>query len=247
MREIAMWRSQENVLSYMVAQAIGKTEKTIPVYVVSVKQSVDMLFRLLFMPRSLRIYASFPITRATKVAGLKAEIDNFRSRLNNSFTVFDPLTIEEEILWLKASEAQADQKTVSLSGVDRWGTSLEGTLAQERERKYPIKYPLKLPLDEVKEVALDAHWHTEQSDFNFIDQAECVTAYRPEPTGIVSSGVRAELQYARGKKQIVLYYDSKEDPDPETSPFRGYGRIRTGLEDVFNDLECIQGSKNKCT
>jgi len=90
------------------------------------------------------------------------------------------------------------------------GNLFAGNLAQEREKKYPINYPLKLPLDEVKEVALDAHWHTEQSDFNFIDQAECITAYRPEPTGIVSSGVRAELQYARGKKRIIVYYDPRK-------------------------------------
>jgi len=66
LREIAMWRSQEYVLSYLMAKATEEGEKTIPVYVVSVKQNVDMLFRLLFMPKSLRIYASFPITGARR-------------------------------------------------------------------------------------------------------------------------------------------------------------------------------------
>lgn len=245
LREISMWRSQETVLSYLFAKAIEITGRTVAVYVVPVKHHVDMLFRLLFRPNILRVYVSFPITGVRKVAGLKTKIDIFRSRLNSSFTVFDPLTLEEEILRLKASEAPANQKFVSLSSEDGCTLSLEGTLAQGRERAYPIKYPLKLPLDEVKEVALDAHWQTEQYDFTFVDQADCVVAYRPEPKGIVSSGVRAELQYARGKKRIVIYYDPAEDPNPEDSPFRGYGLIRTNLDDVFEDLAQIQTAKSQ--
>lgn len=127
LRELALTRATEIMISDVISQEIilpfdGYHQKN---RVISVRQSPEDVYRLLFKPKMLKVYASFPISKTRFADETRSEIDAFRDAMKRDFMVFDPLTIDEkllqfiliEYLWWKETPVELIAKKVK-GGLD---------------------------------------------------------------------------------------------------------------------------------
>lgn len=100
LNEISNARQIETMTADAIAQEVlGRDEDyACRCFVLSVRQSPTMLYRLLCEPARARIYASFPISKTRFVEDRRDEINAFRRAVHEEFTVFDPLCIDEKLL-----------------------------------------------------------------------------------------------------------------------------------------------------
>lgn len=230
LREIMHWRDSEILLAELLASHVA-AQKNTPLYphenalVVAVRHSPNMLYRLLFDRQRLRIYTSFPIgapRRLTDMSRRKAafqEIDRFRRKLAEDFTVFDPLTIDEFPMQYKcdALKGAVTEPIINLPAGDQWTIPAEETLCDEDRQDVQLEtsqvaeIALKLGAEGKSEIARQ----TQIRDHRLIDQSDIVVVYRPTMLGDGdwSHGTYDEASYAyrRGKPFIVIR-DKAEDP-----------------------------------
>jgi len=103
LRETMTWRNIETLMTDSLAKHVAPRDQPAEIHrypykrspVVSIKHPPEMLYKLLFKPEILKIYAAFPITRTRDDSKKRAEIDHFRNVLHKNFVVFDPLTIDK--------------------------------------------------------------------------------------------------------------------------------------------------------
>lgn len=229
LRELLTWREFETVLTDFLAQELisskyrkGDNALFFPFErspIVAVRHAPVMLYRLLFKPEIVRIYISFPITEARKQKEYIQEFDEFRARLCEHFTVYDPVTIDELPL-----QALLENENRQLKASDCWPIPANQTLCgRARNRSY------KINIDEIKEITrrtgLGAKSQTilerqiENRDLRMIDQSDCIVAYRPMFRGDkkkkrtdFSGGTDAEWSFAEthGKPRFLVH-DRKVD------------------------------------
>lgn len=237
LREIAAWRSVEVMVSDLLAQQMYPG-KQLPNYVVARKHPPTTLHRLLFCPDSLVVYLSFPISHVRRDPRLRAEIDRFRLRLHERYTVFDPLAIDERILRTLCENRGPDGE-VLLRAEERWPVLPEGQ-GERQDRNYPIH----LVAPEVEEVLLDIDRQTVERDYRLIRQSDCLAVYRPQLGGIASTGVHSEMMYAREVATCPVFVCwPPEDGAISQSPFGGFGLKYDGLDDLINALDALQAQK----
>lgn len=88
LKEVLLWQNMEVVSTKALAETFGKK-----FFAIAVNQPPETFFNLAFRPEIEPVYASMPITHL-KSKKDQEKIRNFIKRLNNYFTVFNPLTIE---------------------------------------------------------------------------------------------------------------------------------------------------------
>jgi hypothetical protein len=201
----------------------------------------------------------FPLAaRLAKVQSNEAsrnEIDHFREGLHQHFTTYDPVTIDERplqaLLRSQPEEQHLEGKPVMLASGDRWRISADRILSGQGPQEIPI-----FVLDEMKEIAkaplgekTEFDRTIEARDLRLIDQADCLTVYRPQyHRGEVSNGTSAEIRYARRtQKPVFVVHDKKADgplnPEVFDIEFR-QSRYRfdaiTDLADPSNQARVIE-------
>ena len=101
-QEILLWQNVEVEVTSSWADMYFK-----PFYVIPVKQSVAILYKILFYPERELVYISMPITHLKNKRD-KKRIDRFIEKLNKYFAVLDPRVVEQSagfgVVNLKAKE-----------------------------------------------------------------------------------------------------------------------------------------------
>lgn len=238
LREIFSWRAATILCADCLAKtlsAFNPERPSVKNYVVAVKNPRQMLYRLIFEPQILTVYASFPISSTRDDAKKREQIDVFRVQLHKDFCVFDPATIDERVYQIALSKQQTD--TIELRESDRWPLPKSFSLCQEDRADYPIR----ISADQLKEVVQEVDNNIRFRDFRMISQSKSLAAFRPHFDKHPSRGVTAEVFYANDVANIRCFiFSPPEDYDPTATPFEGIGIMRDKLDDLFADLENYQ-------
>jgi len=236
LRELYSWRSAEILMTDFLAKCLFPS-KSIKNYVVAAKHPTHMLYRLLFEPKKLIVYVAFPITSTREDPKKIDEINKFRMKLHKMFTVFDPATIDEDILRILLNKQTG--KTLIIRKEDRWPIPNNWSLCKD------VNYPIKLDANEAREVVKDTRDHIMLRDFRLIDQSDCLVGYRPNYEGKRSTGMFAEITYARDvayKRRLFIHFPEK-DGEFRDSPFEGAGVYFDSVENLIKALQILVRKK----
>lgn len=239
LRELSSWRSAEILMTDLLAKSLSSSKKTIKNYVVAVKHPAQMLHRLIFEPEKLIVYTAFPITSTRKEPEKVDEINNFRMKLHEKFIVFDPVTIDEDILRILLKKQSPKKETLLIGEDDRWPIPHGWSLCKD------VDYPIELKASAAQEVVQDLKDHIMLRDFRLIEQADCFAGYRPYYERQRSLGMFAEMTYARDvayKRRSFVHFPDK-DGELKDSPFASSGVPFATVEDLIADLQ--NKEKNK--
>jgi adenylate kinase len=259
LRELTAWRAIEISMTDLVAGKIAPRSYDVDRYpyerspVVAIKHPPIMLYRFLFEPRKLRVYASFPITRTRNDKARRSDIDEFRKSLHDNFTVFDPLTIDEKPLEFLLKQYQEEHPNANLYEtsigfhiLNRWPIPPQFALYSDSQ-DYLIKGLNAAEIDEISRPAevlrggkSEIDRNIRLRDFRLIDQADCLVAYRPQyKNGIPSGGMTEEIRYAVeiALKPVFIVHNSEEDGQ-FSKP------LSPELSEVYGDIsELVQALK----
>jgi len=105
LHDLIVWREVEQLLADLLASRLAPPNG-VPLgpypfhksFLVSVRQRATSINRLLTEPKSLRVYASYPVTDTRAHADRRQEIGDFVDALHRDFVVFDPMTIDDRAL-----------------------------------------------------------------------------------------------------------------------------------------------------
>ena len=202
-----------------------------PNYVVAVKHPVDTVFRLIFKPQSLFIYASFPISSTRNIKRQRQEIDDFRNRLHKEHTVFDPLTIDEKII--SFSLDKHGKKKGKLEKTDRWPIPTGFSMVGDDD----IRFPISLKTSEIREVLADIDENVKFRDYRLVSQSDSLVAYRPYYGKQVHEGVKSEIDFAVNLMKERYFYFPSTDGEKNASPFKAGGMPYRSKEGLFSSLQ----------
>lgn len=235
LRDVFLWRTVEIMAGDFLVHGLG-----IPHFVVAAKHPSEMIQRLIFEPTTKRIYASFPISSTRSNSDSRSEVDAFRFKMHEQFTVFDPLTIDERILVSAYKDRTEGQDLVEVALDSRWPTGFTGSPGpfESMSPPYESAYPIIIPIGEMEETIEDIDRQIEARDYRLIDQVEAVAAFRPDYHGRQSRGVTAELQYAAQTAGIPVHLarNDEEDGPYATSPFGQLGTRHSSVEELIAAL-----------
>jgi adenylate kinase len=238
LREIFSWRAATILTADCLAKtlsALNPERPPVKNYVVAVKHPRQMLYKLIFEPESLTVYASFPISSTRDDPGKRKQIDDFRMRLHKYFCVFDPATIDERVYQLALKKQE--KGTIEIQETDRWPLPKGFSLCKEDKSDYPIR----IPVDQLKEVVEEVDNNIRFRDYRMISQSKSLVAFRPNFGKRPSRGVTAEIFYANDVANVRCFiFSPKEDHDKGATPFEGIGIVRDNLDDLFKDLTSYQ-------
>jgi nucleoside 2-deoxyribosyltransferase len=254
LRELLRWRDTETMMADVLSKhTVDPINSRLYPFdnspIVSIRHTPNMLYKYLCKPEIPRVYASFPVGSPriledqTKREEVMQEIDRFRSKLREHFTVFDPLTIDEFPLQYAFARA-GSEKQLQLSAIDQWPIPPEQTLCNEPRKT------IELARDDVEEVVTklggqegknEIARQTERRDFRLIDQSDFIVIYRPtylkKMDGEWSRGTYHEALYAnRVGKPFIVVRDSKNDGSLAADTL-GVELTRAQLCDSFTDLQ----------
>jgi hypothetical protein len=203
--------------------------ETVRHYVVSIKHQASTLYKLLFEPRVLSVYASFPITSTRHVPDRVTDINRCRHILADKFAVLDPVTIDELRIEPKADAVAS-----------RW----------------PLNWPSDVPeiadsltmeeLNRCKDVIAS---QIEERDYRLVDTCDCVAAFRPfygrrdDP----AHGVEAEIgrAFTGGREKVIFHHPddgSLEDLRARIGVLDFITKVKAfdNFEDFVRHLEQLQ-------
>lgn len=210
LREILSWRSLEMLQAEAVAMNYTNEERNVQNYLVAIRHPVDTLSNLIFRPKPMRAYLSFPITKTRNIRERVEDINDFRAEAHtlaskSNVVLFDPVTIDELAL-RTALEASNDTKkgSVRLKKNFRWPLTLDKKIISEPD------WPIDIPRQEIEEVLPDINNNIRARDYKLIDTSKFTIAYRPHFGG-ESKGVGQEIDYTVQQGKRVYAYDPKVD------------------------------------
>jgi len=225
LRDILSWRAVELLVTDLIANRLQKRN-----FMVAVKHPARMLFDLVFNPRKLFVYASYPISKTRNDKKIREEIDKFRYKLHEDYVVFDPLTIDEKIMGL-AAEGQSG-KRVDLRKESRWPLPGGWSMVYDDD----LTFPLSLIKGEISEVERDIEDYIEARDYRLVSQADALIAYRPYYGGEFHRGVNSEIHFATNAMKERYFYTPNEDDKKKKSPFKDKGRTFDNLNEMYDTL-----------
>jgi hypothetical protein len=232
LRDIMVWRTVEILVTDMLAKTLSVKN-----YVVAIKHPLNMLFNLIFNPKILFVYASFPISKTRNEADRRKEIDGFRFKLHGNYVIFDPLTIDEKILQFIPKKG----KRTILHKDRKWPIPAEFPLVGDDD----LKFPISLNTQEVEEISQDIDDNVKFRDFRLISDVDALVAYRPYWGKVVHEGVKSEIDFATTTMKPSHLYFPKEDGETDKSPFKAGGVPYGQLEELYSALEKQTPSENR--
>ena len=196
LKDLIVWREEEIIGTEMLCKGINDN---VPFYCLArgaEEETVETFYKLVFEPEVKKAYLSFPMTHFGDIADIRREIDEFRQRMKQFFTCFDPGDLEES--YLPDYAQQADAKGEDFVEV----TSLGQTI--------------RLDLNEVRQIEQDINSQIYARDFMLIDQSDMIISFIPTLDGAraaISSGVERELQHAHeAAKEAYVIWTAKQAP-----------------------------------
>jgi adenylate kinase len=213
--EAIEWRTVEIMESDILSENLYEQMK-IPHFVLAIKHPPETVYRLLFEKWRLILYTAFPIgiTRSNDDAIL--EINNFRKKLSQHFTVFDPVTIDEYPL--------------AGNSVKRWPLDNADT-------------QLSLKIGEIKSIEKAILENIEARDFRYVNQSDGLVAYRPfwGKRQSPSRGVDREMIQALNQNKAIYVVHSIDDGviGPRQKLFEPIAKaqaIKSSDEEIVNEL-----------
>jgi hypothetical protein len=211
LRELITWRAVEVLLADILARELypeSVKSARFPYehsFVFAIKHPPQTLYKLLFQPETPKIYACIPISRTRDNSGKRGEIDAAIFQLEEHFTVFNPLTIDEKPLESLVNRRQNGTSSVEFAADDRWpvGQCCVGEKA--------VEYPITLDVTEIADITgvsqvgakSDVQRNIEVRDYRLVEQAHCILCYRPRYGDTdVSKGMRQEVTYAANSRSV---------------------------------------------
>ena len=198
LKDILVWREEEILATEVLASAVRGHGYFFVVARGVEDRTLQSLYRLIFRPRTKKVYPSFPMTHVMDMPQTLAQIDGFRAALTEHFITFDPGDVDEKRLLIEAGAAtQRGETTFTLK-------------VHERDVEFDVA--------EVNRVARDIDAQIYARDFKLIDQSDMIVSFIPElPSGKpgLSSGVERELQHAfEATKEVYVVWQPRAEPSP---------------------------------
>ncbi|MBU4492114.1 MAG: hypothetical protein KKD69_06590, partial [Euryarchaeota archaeon] len=211
--------------------------KPLPHYVISVKQSLNDLYRLLFERKKIRIYYSFPISAPRKENDKDyfKKLQEWRLRMHKEFVVFDPLAIDELRFNMDENDNVIEDK-------------LKKRIPYRVGR--PIVLPPSIPINsfpkqELQTISNLVVQQVSERDYKLVSQAQLVVMWRPLYKGRTHAGVESEGVYAATKGIPVHSYHPKEDRQ-SNKPFPAhFGVAHLNVEELFQTIKKFQEGLEK--
>lgn len=242
LRDIMAWRSVEILVSDMLAKTLS-----IKNYVIAVKHPTETIYDLIFNPRKLIIYASFPISVTRKSKDGQKEVNSFREELHKNYITLDPLTIDEKIIQfaLKKGAKTKDSKGkhwFCIQKEDRWTFPPGYSLVSEDD----LDFPIKLDEAEIQEVAkFDIDHNVRARDLRMVSDADVLVGYRPYFGKIVHEGIKSEIDFANATSKPCYLYFPTDDQEDDPSPFQAQGVVFKNISELYETLKTLSPSENR--
>ena len=198
LKDIMVWREEENLATEIIANVLRGYGHN---YILSRGRTVPTtktLYRMMFEPKTKKVYPSFPMSHVMDLPDTLAEINAFRAVLAEHFIAFDPADVDEFVLHMQATKALEDgHDTVEVEAA---------------EGKTTFK------TSEVIQISGDIMGQIYSRDFKMVDQSDMIVSLVPElPNGKpgLSSGVERELHHAwEGGKEVYVVWNCRGTPSP---------------------------------
>ncbi len=198
LKDIMVWREEELLATEILANILKGYGHF---YMISRGRNVpttDTIYRLIFQPKLPKVYLSFPMSHVMDLPHVLAEIEQFKTTINEHFICFDPADVDEFVLHRLADEAtQAGKDEIELDTADG---------------------KVRLKTSEVVQISGDIMGQIYMRDFKMVDQSDMIISFIPElPNGKpgLSSGVERELHHAfEGGKEVYVVWACRALPSP---------------------------------
>ena len=198
LKDIMVWREEELLATEILAN-IAKGYGHF--YMISRGRSIltaPTIHRLMFEPQRKRVYLSLPMSHVMELPNTLAEIESFKTAINQHFTCFDPGDVDEYLLYIAADRAEQQGKTtIDVQAADG---------------------PITLKTADVLQISGDIMGQIYARDFKMIDQSDMIISLIPELAQgrpALSSGVERELHHAyEGGKEVYVVWACKASPSP---------------------------------
>ena len=199
LKDIMVWREEEMLATEILANILRGYGHFFLISRGRSKPTTLTTYRLLFeRHRMKRVYLSFPMSHVMDLPATLAEIEQFKSDINEHLICFDPADVDEFILHTTAEKAALEGKpeiTVQAA---------EG--------------PATLRTEHVLQISGDIMGQIYARDFKMVDQSDMIVSLVPElPNGkpALSSGVERELHHAfEGGKDVYVVWACRGMPSP---------------------------------
>jgi adenylate kinase len=193
-KDAMVWREEE-ILTTSIIASLGKK----PHYVFARKHPVATFYKLLFEPKTPKIYVSFPISAVIKMPEVLKEIKDFKDELVQHFTVFDPYTISEK------------QLDYFVQAARRAGN---GTIEYQMGNKVS-----NISVADLQPILTDIDDQIIARDLILVDQSDAVVAFYPCLEGggpVHSAGREREVTHGRdrGKDVYLIWPSQTHEPGP---------------------------------
>lgn len=238
--EVLQWRNVELMMTDFLTSQLPSVEKH---FVVAKKHPPEMVRRLLFERNRLRLYSAYPMRNTRTTSDRIRELNSYRERLGEEFTVFDPATIDERPIM---SRNTVDGEDYIVDQVDSEVLLKRQPVAYDRSEPAELEaYPPDVSIHDFLEHVETIDQSIERRDFRLIDQSDAMIGYRPNWSGEgVSSGVSSEADHARRTNTPAYVVHKEEDGQRAEGPFRMSATYHETLDGLIDDLSAWQEGRD---
>jgi adenylate kinase len=210
LNDLLTWREEEIIITEVLALA-NKVEY----YLISRKNPIDTVPKLIYEPNLKKAYLSFHITKAIGKPDLEKKINEFKSLMSKKLIIWDPITIEERrLLRYRNGDVTHDEEIIyNVLGND-----------------------IKFKKRDIEAIRKNIDGQIISRDYMLINQSDMIIQHIPETEGEpdISAGCQTELHYAfELPREVYVLWESEKELSPwiqnhATKIFKG--------EKMFDDI-----------
>ncbi|MFC2022749.1 AAA family ATPase [Chloroflexota bacterium] len=218
LKDIIVWREEEILAADFASCVVDDCIN----YIVARDQCPDLLYKLIFEPRLPKIYLSYPISLVKEWPSIWDSITDFRLRLKDRLTCFDPIAIEEGKLVGAHIDASRSKRRKVIDVIVQ-----------------PENIKIRLRLDEISEVIPNIRGQIVARDFRLIDQSDMIVAYIPtkDDLPLISIGVERELAHARhATKDTYVIWPHSSPPSPFQQPSMAFPSVDACIDFIDESI-----------
>ncbi len=196
LKDLLVWREEELLATEMMQRGTSAAAQFYCLARGVESPTTETFYRLAFEPQRKKAYLSFPMTHVMDQPAAVAEIGDFRERMKQMFTCFDPADLEEAYLPIYAAEAiSTGSKHIDITALGR---------------------NVRFDARDVVQIRNDINSQIYARDFALIDQSDMIISHvpgLPDGRAAISSGVERELQHAHeAAKDVYVVWTAPAAP-----------------------------------